>query len=134
MSWWRRLFRKTNENPFALTDDIFPESMKRRVRPPSRSRSLTEAEKAADLIRYTQEMQAQNADIWAFNRTRVEKIGCTKYIWRSSQDSDVCDLCRRNNGKRFSYATAPKGGHPGDGHLCSTGEVCRCYAEPVIPN
>lgn len=133
MSWWRALFKKTNRNPFALPPEGFPPEMLRRVQPPSRSRKLTEEEKAADLERYRRERRQSSSVAWEHHRKQAEKAGCARYIWRSANDSDVCSICRGNNGKRFAYAKAPKGGHPGDGHDCAT-EPCRCYAEAIIPD
>ena len=71
----------------------------------------------------------------SFENTRKQalKAGCTYYLWRSCGDSDVCEHCRHQNGKRFRFSAPPAvTGHPGDGRCCPHG-LCRCYAEPVLP-
>ncbi|MGR7993826.1 phage minor head protein [Xanthobacter sp. ZOL 2024] len=71
----------------------------------------------------------------AFDRTksRAEYIGSKGYRWRSAGDSDVCDICAKNNGKFFKWNAPPPCGPPGTHSLCPDGH-CRCYAEPDIPN
>lgn len=58
--------------------------------------------------------------------TRAKAIGCTEYIWRTSQDSDVCPRCAANSGKVFRFDSPPPEGHPG------AAPGCRCYPEPII--
>jgi SPP1 gp7 family putative phage head morphogenesis protein len=61
------------------------------------------------------------------NKLRQEDLGITHYTWRTSKDSRVRDSHRKNDGKEFSWASAPAGtGHPGEDILC------RCIAEPVF--
>jgi len=64
----------------------------------------------------------------AFEQVKAQALaqGSKEYIWRTSRDQDVCNRCRRQNGKRYNWNTPPRGGHPG----CAPG--CRCEAEPVI--
>lgn len=59
--------------------------------------------------------------------TEAEAVGSKEYIWRTNRDREVCQRCRRYNGKRFAWNDAPLGDHPG----CAPG--CRCLAEPVMP-
>ena len=70
----------------------------------------------------------------AFERDRERALyaGSTSYIWRSSEDGDVCSTCAKKNKKRFSWTEAPSGGHPGTGCVCDVG-YCRCFVEPVFP-
>jgi SPP1 gp7 family putative phage head morphogenesis protein len=59
---------------------------------------------------------------------RQEEIGITSYIWRTARDPRVRDDHASREGKRFRWSEPPTGGHPGKAILC------RCYAEPVLPD
>lgn len=63
-------------------------------------------------------------------RIKAERVGSKGYIWH---ESDCCDVCKRNDGKTFSWSKPPKTGHPGEGILCRNG-YCRCWAEVIIPS
>jgi len=136
MNWLKRLLGASKapqkRNPIAIPADGMPKTAGKRARPPSRSRKLTPEEREQEIQRYIAERRQIDSDRWEFDAGRVKLAGVTHYRWQSAGDSDVCDVCRRHNGKRFSYDRAPSGGHPGDGHVCGNGEVCRCYAEPII--
>lgn len=58
---------------------------------------------------------------------RQEEIGITSYVWRTARDPRVRDQHASREGKVFYWSNPPKGGHPGKAILC------RCYAEPVLP-
>ena len=96
------------------------------------NRGKTPEQFAADLAIYKGKMAAKSAAISEFDAERAVSIGCTSYIWRSSRDEAVCPTCRAHDGKRFSYAKAPKAGHPGAVTCCDQG-WCRCTAEAVLP-
>ncbi|WP_198173377.1 phage minor head protein [Cupriavidus sp. USMAA2-4] len=72
--------------------------------------------------------------IAAFERDKANAlaIGSKQYIWRSCGDGDVCPICKKNDGKRFSWHKAPPHGHPGY-CACANDGYCRCNAEPVLP-
>lgn len=70
----------------------------------------------------------------SFENTRVQahRAGATHYRWRTCGDSDVCEQCRKNDGRRFAFRKPPRAtGHPGEGRCCGHGH-CRCYAEPIV--
>jgi SPP1 gp7 family putative phage head morphogenesis protein len=60
------------------------------------------------------------------NKARQEDLGLTGYVWRTMNDGRVRDDHQRREGKKFTWAKAPAGGHPGEAVLC------RCYAEPDL--
>lgn len=60
-------------------------------------------------------------------RNKAKKVGSFYYIWRSSRDGAVCERCRANDGKKFSWDAEPKGGHAG------AKARCRCYPEAIAP-
>ncbi|MGQ0285850.1 phage minor head protein [Pasteurellaceae bacterium 22721_9_1] len=60
-------------------------------------------------------------------KLRQEQVGITHYIWRTMLDERVRDSHQEREGKQFSWAEAPEDGHPQQPILC------RCYAEPVLP-
>jgi uncharacterized protein with gpF-like domain len=98
-----------------------------------RKRGRTRAEQEADWKIYCQQMQSTMQASFQRDRQNALSVESTKYIWRSVGDADVCPACAEKNGKRFSWNSAPPGGHPGESESCETG-WCRCYAEAVIPN
>ncbi|NBI43449.1 hypothetical protein GVX76_08120 [[Haemophilus] felis] len=60
-------------------------------------------------------------------KLRQEQVGITHYIWRTMLDERVRDSHQEREGKQFAWADAPEDGHPQQPILC------RCYAEPVLP-
>lgn len=67
-------------------------------------------------------------------QVRFREVGITKYIWRTSGDSEVRPDHRKLNGREFEYAKPPvvdeatgRRGNPGIDFNC------RCIAEPVMP-
>jgi hypothetical protein len=66
------------------------------------------------------------------DRSNASIVGSKTYIWRSSCDGDVCEGCRKMQGKQLAWNKAPDCGHPGT-FFCDSGKPCRCYAEAVIP-
>ncbi len=81
---------------------------------------------------YNAEMRKRNKASFAFNKKRATNIGVTHYVWRSTGDSDVCEVCKANDGKVFAYSENPEHGHAGCGN-CKTNGYCRCYDEPILP-
>ena len=78
---------------------------------------------------------AQTESIGAFNAgafARWNAVGVTEAFWRTMQDKDVCDLCKRLNNKvadtRVGWYDAKTGktyklyAHPG----------CRCFRQPKV--
>lgn len=60
------------------------------------------------------------------NRERQEKLGLTRYIWRTVSDERVRDEHSDREGEVFSWDDPPEDGHPGEPIQC------RCSAEPVF--
>jgi hypothetical protein len=73
--------------------------------------------------------QAARRDI-----ANAHAAGITKYRWRSSRDPDTCKFCRGRNGKLFVFPASLDDidGFPGSCVGC-TDDLCRCYAEAVVP-
>ncbi|MFZ5936582.1 hypothetical protein ACOKS3_17345 [Pseudomonas sp. HS6-2] len=71
--------------------------------------------------------------ISSFERTKVQSklAGSKRYRWITTGDGTVCEYCKSKSGKLFSWDY--KHEHPGY-HKCSDVEICRCYAEPIIPD
>lgn len=57
-------------------------------------------------------------------RERQERLGFTRYIWRTAGDPRVRSEHEARDGKVFSWSDPPHDGHPGEPVLC------RCEAEP----
>lgn len=102
-----------------------------RGRPP-RKRGLSPEEVAAEQWRFIHELREGGQASFRHTAWQAAKIRSRHYVWRSARDSDVCPVCAAKNGKRFAWNARVKGGHPGDGSLCTQGYCC-CYAEPIVP-
>jgi len=62
------------------------------------------------------------------NQQRQENLAVKEYVWRTADDARVRDAHADNNGKVFSWDSAPPlTGHPGHDPLC------RCVAQAIIP-
>lgn len=77
------------------------------------------------------QIRRKNSKLFAFERMRAESVEATHYRWRTSGDSDVCEVCAGRNGRMFAYWAEPEHGHAGLCTACPQG-WCRCIAEPVI--
>lgn len=131
MSWWKSLFKGTNQGPISLPRDEFPPELTQRARPPKRSKKLSKEEREADRLRYLDDLRRIATATSTFNRERAVALGAKKYRWSSAGDERVCDRCRRNHGRLFYFDKSPPGGHPGEEHHCPDGS-CRCIAIPVV--
>lgn len=58
---------------------------------------------------------------------RQQQVGVTHYIWRTMLDERVRDSHQEREGEQFAWDSPPDDGHPQQPILC------RCYAEPVLP-
>ena len=81
---------------------------------------------------FNAEMRKRNKSVFALDKKRAISIGVTHYVWRSTGDADVCEICKANDGKVFAYNEKPEHGHAGCGN-CKTNGYCRCYAEAILP-
>lgn len=115
--------------PNRFLDDVEQEVI-RAVRQGVRFSDLAESlEKRFDVSKSqaTRLAQDQTRKLYAdINQARQENLGLTRYVWRSMNDNRVRGEHARRDGKTFSWASAPSGGHPGE----AIG--CRCYAEPDL--
>lgn len=102
-----------------------------RSRPPRR-RGLSPAEKEVEQRRYIRELRERGQISFRRTAWQAGQVGSRHYVWLSAGDSDVCSTCAAKNGRRFVWGARLKGGHPGDGSLCTQG-YCRCTALPVVP-
>lgn len=75
----------------------------------------------------------QSALSFELTKRRALRVKSPGYVWRSSGDTDVCPVCAANNGKFFKWSAPPACGHPGVHHKCPEG-LCRCWAEPIVPD
>lgn len=64
-----------------------------------------------------------NADLDA---VRQQRLGVTKYVWRTNRDERVRPEHAARDGETFEWASPPEDGHPGE----AIG--CRCSAEAVL--
>lgn len=126
-----RARKATPKKEYPDPGDWAPPPDGQHLRPP-RKRGRTPDQQAADLARFGAELARRARASFERDRANAHRAGSVAYRWRSCGDADVCGRCKRNNGKRFSWATEPAGGHPGCG-TCDTGEHCRCYAEAILP-
>lgn len=106
-------------------------SAERVPRPRKRGRAKEQIQ--ADQAQYACELRKKATESFEADRERALYIGSKKYIWRTSGDSDVCDVCAKNSGKRFFWRANLAHGHPGECDACPSGH-CRCYAEAVVPD
>lgn len=68
-------------------------------------------------------------------QVRFGDVGITKYVWRTSHDSEVRSDHKKLDGREFEYRKPPivdeatgRKGNPGEDYNC------RCIADPVISN
>lgn len=61
------------------------------------------------------------------NEARQKDLGLTHFIWRVAHDERLCPVCAPLDGKRFSWASPPADGTPGEIH-----PNCRCNADPDV--
>lgn len=54
---------------------------------------------------------------------RMKDLGIKSFTWRTCNDNQVCDECRRRDGKRYKWSDLPPDELPGQR------PGCRCYAE-----
>jgi SPP1 gp7 family putative phage head morphogenesis protein len=67
------------------------------------------------------------------NRVRQQKLGLTRYVWRTSEDERVREAHAERDGETYSWEDPPgDASDPGDGANPGDGIQCRCSAEPVI--
>lgn len=123
---WRR--QQHDVTPPEAFIDMVPRP--RVVQPKKRGRTTEEVKQ--DQERYIRELRENAAASFQQSRARAQHIDSKFYIWRSSKDSDVCDVCRAREGERFRWTAKPPHGHPGECTACPSG-YCRCWPETVIP-
>lgn len=64
---------------------------------------------------------------------RATHIGCTHYVWRTSEDGTVREDHKKLNGKVFPFSTPPVAGPNGMRYHPGMGPNCRCWPEPIVP-
>ncbi|WP_431023800.1 phage minor head protein [Halomonas sp. H5] len=69
----------------------------------------------------------------AKQKEKQVSAGITHYRWSSAGDERVCENCRANDGKIFSWNDPPQTGHPGEVKCCTEKSGCRCVAAPLLP-
>ena len=134
MNWVLRLFRMRRQPEAPQQDQLSASTLDPAVRvqrPRKKGRSKEEQE--ADWQSYCQQMRKTMGAGFQRDRQNALGVGSTKYIWRSTGDTDVCIACAKKNGRRFTWTSGLSGGHPDESDSCETG-WCRCYAEAVIPS
>ena len=94
-------------------------------------RKKSTEERQSELHNYHARLAKDGSNRSKADELRQKRAGATHYIWRSCLDSDVCETCKKNDGKKFSWNNSPKSGHPGEGKCCPEG-ICRCYAEAIF--
>jgi len=102
MGWISRLFgvRRQKAEPqqthiagtFALDLPGDPGATRVKV---SRKKGRTTEERRADWAEYCREIQAKNRAIFESDRRNALAASSQEYIWRSSDDEDVCDACAK---------------------------------------
>lgn len=88
----------------------------------SAGEDLTKATKRAELIARDQTAKL-TSDL---ARVRQERLGVSRYRWRTSLDERVREEHAAREGVIFSWDDPPPDGHPGEPIMC------RCSAEPVL--
>jgi SPP1 gp7 family putative phage head morphogenesis protein len=68
-----------------------------------------------------------------FTQARAMQVGSEGYIWRTSEDSDVRETHKAQNGKYIRWDKPPKTDKDLDPYHAGCGPNCRCYPEPVFP-
>lgn len=68
-----------------------------------------------------------------FHQARAMAAGSEGYIWRTSEDSDVRETHKKQNGKYIRWDSPPKTDEGIEPYHAGCGPNCRCYAEPVFP-
>jgi SPP1 gp7 family putative phage head morphogenesis protein len=68
-----------------------------------------------------------------FHQARAMQVGSEGYIWRTSEDSDVRETHKAQNGKFIRWDSPPKTDKNLDPYHAGCGPNCRCYAEPIFP-
>jgi len=94
-------------------------------------RKKSAEERQADLKIYHSRLALAASNRSKADKLRHKRAGASHYIRRTCLDERVCETCRNNDGKKFSWNRNPKSGHPGEGKCCPDG-LCRCYAEAVF--
>ena len=66
-------------------------------------------------------------------QARATELGCTHYIWRTSNDSDVRHSHKEMNGKIIAWDAPPT---LSDGTTTHAGQIynCRCWCDVIIPD
>lgn len=104
----------TSERPSVIAADILKTGSVTKSRANTIAR--TEVARASSLI----------------TQARATELGCTHYVWRTSNDSDVRHSHKEMNGKVIAWDAPPT---LSDGTTTHAGQIynCRCYPEPIIP-
>ncbi|WP_390885775.1 phage minor head protein [Cupriavidus gilardii] len=106
---------------------------KRRVEiPPPQTTSITRDWKSPTRSKDPVEIRRNAIASFERDKAAATSVGSSKYVWRSCRDEDVCPICAKNDGKKFSWNKVPTHGHPGYG-TCGVHGYCRCYAEAILP-
>ena len=105
----------TSERPSVIAADILKTGQVTKSRANTIAR--TEVARASSLI----------------TQARATELGCTHYVWRTSNDSDVRHSHKEMNGKVIAWDAPPT---LSDGTTTHAGQIynCRCYPEPIIPD
>ncbi|WP_143806271.1 phage minor head protein [Pantoea latae] len=94
-------------------------------------RRKTPYEREQDIEAYLRDLAQAGRDAAKAEEIKQKRLGVTHYIWRSAEDADTCEECKKNNGKKFSWNRPPKTGRPGEGRCCPR-NLCRCYPEAIL--
>lgn len=110
--------------------DLSSINLNQRLPVPKR-RGKTPKQIAEEDAQYCAKMRLRSRASFERNRANAAKAHSTHYIWRTSNDADVCPVCKGKEGRKFRW-DAKGAVHPGDCDQC-TAAHCRCYPEAVLP-
>lgn len=85
-------------------------------------------ERRARLIAQTEAIRAYNQGAFA----RWDKAGVTEATWRTVNDSNVCDLCKRLNGQTAKISEGWFDSETDKTYYDSAHVQCRCFRQPVV--
>lgn len=83
----------------------------------------------ATLIARTETARASSS----FVQVRAVYAGSEGYIWRSSQDADVRETHKEQDGRYIRWSSPPKTDPGLEPYHAGCGPNCRCYPEPIFP-
>jgi hypothetical protein len=119
-----RLFKRQSKKPVDI------DLSKRIARAKRKGRTSEQIE--ADSQQWLRDIRERGRQAFERDKQSALRAGSKFYLWRTSNDGDVCPACAKNNGKRFRWDKAAPHLHPGHSETCKEG-YCRCYAEALLP-